>query len=132
MAEIIEKINGRDDYVKREMEATWRNDYKTPISTMDAFREGLERGYNGGYDAAQQALATELASLRAEVEGLKAGLEHYADESNWDDPHPDQGYGVDTAYNFEDDLLGQVAGYHVAREVLREVQQQEDKQDGRG
>ena len=62
----------------------------------------------------------EVKALAAEVKRLREGLEHYADESNWSDVHPDVSITPASLYVYEDEFDGAVEGYFVARATLKE------------
>jgi hypothetical protein len=72
----------------------------------------------------KQIVAEAEAANRPEPAALlkaKEALKHYADESFWDDPHPDLGYSDGSLYNFEDEILGQIPAYTIAREALAAI-----------
>ncbi len=75
-------------------------------------------GYELLADFAASEIEAATAGLAAENAALRAALCHYADESFWDEPHPDLGSATYSLYNFEDEIQGQIDGYVVAQEAL--------------
>lgn len=51
---------------------------------------------------------------------LTKALDHYADESLWDDPHPDLEYAKGSFYNYVDEFDGLIPGYDIAQNALAE------------
>lgn len=79
------------------------------------FHENEELGYK--LDDAERRLAVAIEALK-----------HYADDDNWDDPHPDLRYGPDTLYNFNCEFNGEIPGYFVACEALAQIRGVGDKE----
>jgi hypothetical protein len=78
-------------------------------ANVESYR-GLGRAY---------AIAAKAACNERDI--YKKAVQHYADESFWDDPHPDLGYGPNTMYAFEDEFDGQIAGFAVAQQALKDA-----------
>ena len=68
-------------------------------------------------------LEAENALLKKKLEMALQGIEHYGDESFWDDPHEDSGYERATLYNFEDEFDGPLSGYELARSIKAEIEE---------
>jgi hypothetical protein len=64
-----------------------------------------------------------IATQAKIIEVLRQGLEHYADESFFDDPLNDSGYANGTLYNFEDEIDGQIPGYTIAQTILNQAKE---------
>lgn len=60
----------------------------------------------------------DLKALTSELREARKVIEHYADENIWSDPHPDCHIGEGVLYDFDDEVLGVIPGYHVAQEHL--------------
>jgi hypothetical protein len=56
--------------------------------------------------------------LREQLEAAEAVIRHYADESFWDDPHPEIGPAA-TLYAYDDEYLCEYSGYTIAQEYLK-------------
>lgn len=122
MAEIIEKINGLPD------DAEGVVSYAVDYVTKDV--DGNLEANTLCAVADLKALATELSSLRAEVEGYELML---GDDirrvrgRDWELHPADDGWWIE--HPIGSDLTGP---YPTAVEAFTALQQQEDKQDGRG
>lgn len=97
------------------------------LSAIEALPDGgtLEfYTFDGGWPVHKRtglttdALKSLISSLASELREYRQALTHYADESFWDDSHPDLGHPDGTIYNFEDEIDGAIPGYQIAREAL--------------
>lgn len=68
-------------------------------------------------------LEAENALLKKKLAIALQGIEHYGDESFWDDPHEDSGYERATLYNFEDEFDGPLSGYELAQSIKAEIEE---------
>lgn len=105
MSEIIEKIESLPDGKSMLYDTSTDSDYYPSDKVAGFTTDDLKH------------LSATVKSQAEVIRELREALEHYADESFWDDPHPEIGV-AGTLYAFEDEFDGAIPGHKIAQAVL--------------